>query len=275
MNVAAAIDEVKWTIIGFHVSEYQACHGAPIQCGTSCDKCGAAIKYVVRVQNRKGDRMNVGTDCAVTLEGGPALAEVRRAERAYEREQWLKSPECARQRAEEQTRTERRMARAASNEIDFACELATLRAIVNSGASSSYAADTALGILKEFEGGYRAEDFSDDELSIVWGGLLAVYAPASQYVGSAGSRLKGKTALVAVLEAVIVIGLNSAYGPKYLHKFRTSRGEILTWFASGSSGAARSDVGKTYAVSGTVKEQNVYNGQSQTVLTRCKLEEVK
>jgi hypothetical protein len=66
-------------------------------------------------------------------------------------------------------------------------------------------------------------------------------------------------------------GYEGAYGYTTILKFRTAEGATLAWFASGSGHAERSDVGKTFTLSGTIKKHDLYKGTKQTTLTRCTL----
>jgi len=40
---AAGLGTAPFKVVGFSVEKFQACQGAPIQCGTSCDYCGTGI----------------------------------------------------------------------------------------------------------------------------------------------------------------------------------------------------------------------------------------
>lgn len=272
MNAAIAMVvemTVRWRVIGYEIKTYQACQGAPVQPGGTCQKCGQGIKYVFRVKSTAGEVMEVGSDCAITLEGGVELADMRRAEREYEREQYLKSPEYARECTERMARKERMEILAESNARVHAFAIAGLRTIVSSPKCSDWERNYAAGKLRGFESGTTGEGLNDEELLTCWKALRNALAAESTYVGAVGQR--DKKGCLATLEAIIPVGADSMYGPKYLHKFRTEGGDILTWFASGSSGAGRDDVGKTFRIVGTVKEHSEFRGVKQTVLTRCKL----
>lgn len=55
----------RYVVTGITVEKYQACPGAPIQPGSSCDHCGTGIMYVVQLRNvDDGSTMKVGTTCA-------------------------------------------------------------------------------------------------------------------------------------------------------------------------------------------------------------------
>lgn len=69
-------------------------------------------------------------------------------------------------------------------------------------------------------------------------------------------------------EVVMVRGCDGHYGTTTIVKLVDDTGNVFTWFASGEKDLAR---GERYAVKGTVKKHETYNGEPQTVMTRCKL----
>jgi len=56
-----------YRMVGSGVVTYQACHGAPVQPGTSCDYCGQGIMNVFSVQGKCGSVFNVGCDCVAKV----------------------------------------------------------------------------------------------------------------------------------------------------------------------------------------------------------------
>jgi hypothetical protein len=78
---------------------------------------------------------------------------------------------------------------------------------------------------------------------------------------------------IACFERVLctlVRPIDSRYGVTYLHRFVTAEGNSLTWFAS----STQLKEGAHYNLKGTVKAHEVYRGEKQTLLTRCKVEEL-
>ena len=59
----AGLGKAPFRYIGMFEKVYQACHGAPIQPGSSCDYCGAGIRYVFQVRSADGKTFKVGCDC--------------------------------------------------------------------------------------------------------------------------------------------------------------------------------------------------------------------
>ena len=123
---------VTWKVIGWREAVYQACVGAPVQSAGTCEKCGQGIRYVVTVQSSEGARMEVGQDCAVTLEGGIELRDLRTAERAYARQVYLASPEHAREEGHRAGLEFARRERALGCEARFGLELHGFRLIARS-----------------------------------------------------------------------------------------------------------------------------------------------
>jgi len=82
------------------------------------------------------------------------------------------------------------------------------------------------------------------------------------HVGTAGKR----ETFAVMLD--FVTGYETAYGYTTVCKFRTAEGATLVWKASNTD-LARGDVGKVYALTGTVKKHDDYKGAKQTIVTRC------
>jgi len=85
----------------------------------------------------------------------------------------------------------------------------------------------------------------------------------SEYVGDVKDRLDLEN-----LTLVFTKSFDGYYGVSHLHKFVDESGNIFVWF----TGSVLLDEGEVYSGKGTVKEHKEYNGEKQTVLTRCKLE---
>ena len=70
----AGLGAAPFRFIGMEEKTYQACHGAPVQPGSSCDYCGTAIRYVCWIKSSDGKQFKVGTDC-VHKAGDAGLAK--------------------------------------------------------------------------------------------------------------------------------------------------------------------------------------------------------
>lgn len=67
-------------VAGFHVAKYQACHGAPVQPGASCDHCGTAIMNVYTIRAADGYTFKVGCDCVAKTGDAGLIREVKAAQ---------------------------------------------------------------------------------------------------------------------------------------------------------------------------------------------------
>ena len=59
----------------------------------------------------------------------------------------------------------------------------------------------------------------------------------------------------------------------YAHNFKDEHGNVMVW-KSGTYPEALGEDGKKVLLKGTVKEHSEYKDEKQTVLTRCKVQEV-
>jgi hypothetical protein len=276
----------RWRVIAFRESVYQAAPGEPYRAGSSCDKCGAAIRYVVTVRNDSGEVLNVGRDCAVTLEGGPELAEIRTAERAEEDRLYRESPEGRRSAAERAAREAARAARVATAEVDHALALHGLRTIEQSPTATPWERSIAFGALgKILDGSPDAGAPFDDKLAgwlgAAWVRCQLQLIPACHYPAAVKVRVKG-------IEATYVRGgaFEGAYGRTYVETFVTAKGEVLVWKGAGAwletteaerarmdepSSVRRPNVGERFVLTATIKAHGDYQGKPQTTITRAKV----
>lgn len=80
-------------------------------------------------------------------------------------------------------------------------------------------------------------------------------------------EIKKRQDFNVILETVLAT--NGFYGTVYIHKFRTTEGNSVTWFANGSK--LDNEVGSSFTIKATVKKFDEYNGWKQTVVTRVKV----
>lgn len=59
----AGLGKAPFRFVGFEHKTYQACHGAPIQPGGSCDYCGTGISGFCWILSSDGKRFKVGDTC--------------------------------------------------------------------------------------------------------------------------------------------------------------------------------------------------------------------
>ena len=124
---------------------------------------------------------------------------------------------------------------------------------------------------------------SEDYIKWSWSGYAASLVPLynkensktntehnNEYVGT----IKKRETYKLFCEKVIPIHKEYTYynqpSVTYLHKFRDEQNHLLVWFTS----SYELDTGVWYTGKCTVKDHSEYNGEKQTVLTRCKLEEI-
>ena len=86
----------------------------------------------------------------------------------------------------------------------------------------------------------------------------------SSYIGNVGDRIT-----VAVKESKLITSYENLYGWTHIYKFLTEENNVLVWYSS------RYIEGEPTEIVGTVKDHKEYNGERQTVLTRCKVTKVK
>ena len=92
-----------------------------------------------------------------------------------------------------------------------------------------------------------------------------IYEPGkSEYVGNIGDRLD------LVLTCVKTIPVEGYYGINTIHTFQDEDENVFVW----STSAKVLSEGTTYAVRGTVKGHDLFRNTRQTILTRCKVEEI-
>lgn len=84
----AGLGKSPFRFFRFSTMKFQACPGAPVQPGTSCDYCGTGIMYVCHIRAADGKEFKVGCDCVgKTGDSGLIQAYKKSPEyRAHQRE---------------------------------------------------------------------------------------------------------------------------------------------------------------------------------------------
>jgi len=239
----AGLGVAPYRCTGVFEKKYQACQGAPVQPGGTCEYCGTCIRYCYQIESGDGRRFVVGCDC-VERAGDTELAEqVRRAERAYRRERERAAYEPIRAARE----AERAAAVAAWREA-HAGELAELEACQDPWVRN---------LLKEEIIGAAGLEAA----------LRIARRPVSQHIGTVGKRLE----VIWTTERVIQLDPFMPYGPsRYLYLGRDEAGNRLVY--RGSTYFPRK--GESRRVVVTVKEHGEFRGELQTVVARPKFTEV-
>lgn len=82
----AGLGVAPFRFVGWHESKFQACPGAPVKAGSSCDFCAQSIMIVCVIEDAHGRRFKVGCDCARKAGGAKLVARVEKAMTERERE---------------------------------------------------------------------------------------------------------------------------------------------------------------------------------------------
>jgi hypothetical protein len=94
---AAGLGTAPFTVEGMRVMKYQACQGAPIQPGSSCDYCGQGIMLVFAIRGADGRRFKVGCDCVLKTGDAGIINTTKRLQTAHRRELAVARAERARE----------------------------------------------------------------------------------------------------------------------------------------------------------------------------------
>ena len=86
----AGLGRAPFKFVGAQKVTYQACPGAPIQPGGSCDFCGTGISWWCWVKDADGKRFKVGCECVERTTGSRSIAKEAKSaisrEKAKERD---------------------------------------------------------------------------------------------------------------------------------------------------------------------------------------------
>lgn len=79
---AAGLGKAPFRFVSCEEKTYQACPGAPVQPGGSCDYCGTGIRFLFWCKSADGKRFKVGCDCIRKVSDGAVTKLLKDAERA-------------------------------------------------------------------------------------------------------------------------------------------------------------------------------------------------
>lgn len=97
----AGLGKAPYRFLGLEVSKFQACPGAPVKAGSSCDYCPASIMNCFWFESADGKPFKVGCECFYKANADRSLrAKVDAAVRAHDRKV---AAERAKRRAEKTT----------------------------------------------------------------------------------------------------------------------------------------------------------------------------
>ncbi len=253
----AGLGQAPFRVVRFEVRKYQACQGAPIQPGTSCDFCLTSISNVFWISGVDGNEFKVGCDCVLKTEDRNLSKEVKDLKRTHARE--LRAAKKMRATAE---RAEKRQREAVEDseriEANYAVELHALDLLAKlPGFPGEFGASVAAQIRE-------GRVLSARQRALIEKLWAEAQTPAplvvNEYVASVGSKIACD---VTVTVALVIEGI---YGTQTLVIMRDDAGRILKWIATGRPKLQR---GNRAHIRGTVKKHDTYQTQLQTVLTRC------
>lgn len=89
---------------------------------------------------------------------------------------------------------------------------------------------------------------------------------SSNYLGNVGDKIS-----VENVALIFVKPFETQYGTTYLYKFIKDEFTFV-WFSSNDKNIS---IGEIFNLSGTVKKHDEYNGEKQTIVTRCKIKNIK
>lgn len=251
--------------VGYYLSKFQACQGAPIQCGTSCDACATGIMHVYEIQSADGVRFKVGCDCAQKTGDTSLTKSMRSARWEFVNREYLAQKRIDRE-ARERTKAELadRMA------VEYATGLEALfriYATTNSDRVQALVWRIATHLLEgnvlDLSVAEREKGSWRDDEHRFWIALGESTMPESKHVGTVGQRMRNVTATL-----VRSVSFDTMYGTKWIETFRTDAGETLVWKTT-SPGGTR--LGMRFTFDATVKAHSQYNGEVQTEVSRVKV----
>lgn len=241
------------------VEKYQACHGAPIQPGTSCDYCGTGIMYAYWIKGSdERPEFKVGCDCVArtgAVVDGFKAEKAKQAKTVRDARNTVKRAERAAQR--EAANAERQRVWAAEREIKLTAFLAT-----DAGAEvAAYLLNRTEGFLGEMNASlHKWGNLTDGQLAAVRKCMDGDRAKAtSRHVGEIGKRLDGTYKIVRKTER----DYGFPAGVRHWHLLAGTDGNLYTYF-----GTRLAAEGETITMRATVKAHEEFNGAAQTKLAR-------
>lgn len=237
----------------------------------TCERCAQSIRWVAEVKSSDGEVLHVGVDCAATLQGGPALRELRAAQRAWDRAQY-RATHQAEWAAKKAERAAVEAALAQENAATYGQVIADLAEVAASQKCSKWERDFASFLHGQVVRGLTSGDLDLRQKEILGGCTRKARAPESTHVGSIGQRLT----LEATFERAIFVGAGR-FGSTYRLVLRTDEGQVLTWKTGLGTWAdvlppRENPSGTRVKVTFTVLEHSNYEGTKQTEMTRAKVE---
>lgn len=76
----AGLGKAPYRLGGVVERKYQACYGAPVQPGSTCDYCHTSIMYEYWIHSSDGKRFKVGCDCVLKTDSERSLVDAVKRE---------------------------------------------------------------------------------------------------------------------------------------------------------------------------------------------------
>jgi len=213
-----------------------------------CGVCGANFRYGMIWRHVNGDLVHMGRDCSDKYELLANWAEFDARREALAR------------------------AHAARIEAARRTEIRSKILADNPGLDSAF--ETSHHIIEDIRARFnsRPDWITDRQITLVFKIAKETRERAAKtaeptvnvHVGTPGKRETFSVTLD------FVTGYETPYGYTTVLKFKTPTGATLVWKASNPP-VGRKDVGRTFALTGTVKEHGEYKGAKQTIVSRCKV----
>lgn len=277
----AGLGKAPFRCVGFYVSKFCAAPGAPVQPGSACDYCGTGIMNVFSILSADGKASKVGCDCVRKTPDKALIAEVKRFKADA-----AKKERIAKAKAEREAYQFKRAAEVAERVAAAAPVLERLDVLAKG--SHPWRSRTAEDMARRIREGMPISEKMSALIERMWTEEHAI----KSHVGEIGQHVD----LTLTLTMVYYVGafaIEGTYSYTHLYRwhFRDTNGNDFVWKTSVSpydtEGMAFKfpddqdlmerackcpGVPETLLnVKGTIKKHDRYNGEAQTVLTRCKV----
>jgi hypothetical protein len=208
-----------YRVIGYADRTYQACQGAPIQPGASCDHCGTAIRHTYTIKASDGYTFVVGCDCVAKTGDAGLIKEIK----ALQTER-----RAAAREARNALRVEGRAAQARAAAETFLAARPELADALTNG-THEIVRDMAAkvqkwGSLSEAQIGLALRLYAEQ----IMGGAIGCLPPPDVAVPASVTSVKRAELTVTILGTKVV---ESMYGDtlKALYAIRTPEGQWKAW----------------------------------------------
>lgn len=273
----AGLGKAPFKVVGFTVEKYQACQGAPIQVGGSCDYCGTGIMNTYHIQSADGNTFKVGCECVNKTGDKGMIKRVQKMERDRKRKDrhareakrvnrmfGLLSMDTVRDDLASRPHPMDFRADQGDTELDWAEWLAR-----NSGTSGRIRVarkleDVAKGLgidLDTVTPMTRNDYFKPEPAPEPEPEPAPEPTPVSHHVGTVGKRIE------LAVKVQFTADWETNFGTQYLVNMIDAEGNVLVY--KGSNPPLYDD--DEAVIRGTVKSHGSYRGTLQTVVNRVQV----